>query len=243
MHSIYIYDISTLRVKVLFSRTVPVLVSCWYWNALSVVTERLNILNFFLACKRFHMQAFLGICKKKIFLGVHPWKIVGNPKTQKSLYITNICTQVPLQTSLRKASHSNWHSSVCCILSVYTVWCYFLFNVHGSGHRKNILIYIQQDATLHSLFYLETALHVSGGTSAHHQECKQLYLQHLVFLIPLLLSASIAAGSSNGVTVLLCFIFSKYIAVLMFFGSMDVNIAKVTRLKTKFQCGYKHSDP
>jgi len=31
------------------------------------------------------------------------------------------------------------------------------------------LIYIQQDATLHSLFYLETALHVSGGTSTHHQ--------------------------------------------------------------------------
>jgi len=29
-------------------------------------------------------------------------------------------------------------------------------------HLKNILIYIQQGATLHSLFYLETALHVSG---------------------------------------------------------------------------------
>jgi len=28
-----------------------------------------------------------------------------------------------------------------------------------------ILIYIQQDATLHSLFYLETALHVLGGTT------------------------------------------------------------------------------
>jgi len=28
----------------------------------------------------------------------------------------------------------------------------------------HILIYIQQDATLHSLFYLETALHVSGST-------------------------------------------------------------------------------
>ena len=41
-------------------------------------------------------------------------------------------------------------------------------------HRKNILIYIQQDATLHSLFYLETALHVSGGTSTHYQERKQL---------------------------------------------------------------------
>ena len=56
------------------------------------------------------------------------------------------------------------------------------FNVHGSVHPKNILIYIQQDATLHSLFYLETALHVSGVTSTHNQERKQLYLQHLVFV-------------------------------------------------------------
>ena len=27
---------------------------------------------------------------------------------------------------------------------------------------------------LHSLFYLETALHVSGGTITHHQDRKQL---------------------------------------------------------------------
>ena len=66
------------------------------------------------------------------------------------------------------------------------------FNVHGSVYRNNVLIYIQQDATLHSLFYLETALHVSGGTSIHHQERKQLYLQHLVFVSPLLLPAAIA---------------------------------------------------
>jgi hypothetical protein len=33
---------------------------------------------------------------------------------------------------------------------------------------------MQQDATLNSLFYLETALRVSGGTSTHHQERKQL---------------------------------------------------------------------
>jgi hypothetical protein len=59
-------------------------------------------------------------------------------------------------------------------------------------HRKNILIYIQQDATLNSLFYLETALHVSGGTTTHHQERKQLYLQHLVFVTPLVLPAAIA---------------------------------------------------
>jgi len=69
--------------------------------------------------------------------------------------------------------------------------CYTEFNVHGSVYRKNIQIYIQQDATLYSLFYLETALHVSGRTTTHHQERKQLYLQHPVFVTPLLLSASI----------------------------------------------------
>ena len=39
--------------------------------------------------------------------------------------------------------------------------------------------------------YLETALHLSGGTFTHHQERIQLYLQHLVFVTPLLLSAAI----------------------------------------------------
>ena len=32
-----------------------------------------------------------------------------------------------------------------------------------------IPIYIQQDATLHSLFYVEIALHVSVGTTTHQQ--------------------------------------------------------------------------
>jgi hypothetical protein len=83
------------------------------------------------------------------------------------------------------------------------------FNVYGSvQHLNNILIYTQQNATLHSLFYLETDLHNSGGTSTHHQERKQLYLQHLVFARPLLLrhpqhtqtgsnSSTIAADSSK----------------------------------------------
>jgi hypothetical protein len=58
-----------------------------------------------------------------------------------------------------------------------------VFNIHGSIHCKNILIYVQQDAALHSLFYLETALHVTGGTTTHHQVRKQLYLQHPVFVV------------------------------------------------------------
>jgi hypothetical protein len=39
--------------------------------------------------------------------------------------------------------------------------------------------------------YPETALHVLGGTSTHQQERIHLYLQHLVFVTPLLLSAAI----------------------------------------------------
>jgi hypothetical protein len=39
--------------------------------------------------------------------------------------------------------------------------------------------------------YLETAIRVPGGTTAHHQERKQLYLQHLLFVTPLLLPATI----------------------------------------------------
>jgi hypothetical protein len=39
--------------------------------------------------------------------------------------------------------------------------------------------------------HLETALHVSGGTSTHHQERIQLYRKHLVFVKPLLLSAAV----------------------------------------------------
>jgi hypothetical protein len=39
--------------------------------------------------------------------------------------------------------------------------------------------------------YLENTLHVSGGTSTYHKERIHLYLQHLVFVTPLLLSAAI----------------------------------------------------
>jgi hypothetical protein len=46
-------------------------------------------------------------------------------------------------------------------------------NVHGSLNRKNILIYIQQDAKLHSLFYLETALHVTISVS---NRCDLIYI-------------------------------------------------------------------
>ena len=67
----------------------------------------------------------------------------------------------------------------------------FIFNFYGSLHCNNFPICIQQDATLHSLFYLETALHVSAGKAIHHQTRKQLYVQHLIFVTPLLLPPAI----------------------------------------------------
>ena len=73
----------------------------------------------------------------------------------------------------------------CFHLHMHVLLIYYI------GIWLHILIYIQQDEMLHSLFYMETALHVSGGTTTHHQERKQLYLQHLVFVTPLLLPAAI----------------------------------------------------
>ena len=80
---------------------------------------------------------------------------------------------------------------ICVLNDCHLVATQLQLNI--SYHYSDIYIYIytQRDATLHSLLYLETALHVSGGTSTHHQERMQLYLQHLVFVRPLMLPVAI----------------------------------------------------
>ena len=56
----------------------------------------------------------------------------------------------------------------------------------------NTFQYMSKKMQLYTVYlYLEIALHVSGVTSTHHQERIQLYLQHLVFVTPLLLPAAI----------------------------------------------------
>jgi hypothetical protein len=62
-----------------------------------------------------------------------------------------------------------------------------------------IYSYIQQDATLRNLLYLETALHVSGGTSTHHQ-CAVGGVRHPQHTQTGSNSSTTAADSSNGVT-------------------------------------------
>ena len=74
----------------------------------------------------------------------------------------------------------------------------------------SIFQYISNKMQRYTVYlYLETALHVSGGTSTHHQERIQLYLHHMLFVTPSRHSqdtqtgsnpSTIAADSSNGVT-------------------------------------------
>jgi len=48
---------------------------------------------------------------------------------------------------------------------------------------EGIFQYISNKMQPYTVYlYLETALHVSGGTSTHHQERIQLYLQYLLLL-------------------------------------------------------------
>jgi hypothetical protein len=61
-----------------------------------------------------------------------------------------------------------------CIVSIFQYTCI-------SNKTQRYTVYL----------YLEIALHVSGSTCTHHQERIQLYLQHLVFITPFLLSAAI----------------------------------------------------
>jgi hypothetical protein len=61
-----------------------------------------------------------------------------------------------------------------CIVSIFQYTCI-------SNKMQRYTVYL----------YLKTSLHVSGGTFTHHQERIQLYLQHLVFVTPLLLSVAI----------------------------------------------------
>jgi hypothetical protein len=87
----------------------------------------------------------------------------------------------------------------------------YSFNVHGSAQSKNIPIYIQQDATLHSFIIsgncstcFEWYFHPSSNNCIYsiwymsHRYC-YLPLQRQIE-ITLLLPAAIAADSSNGVT-------------------------------------------
>jgi hypothetical protein len=70
--------------------------------------------------------------------------------------------------------------------------CHFLILLGDLTFMGTRIVSISKKMQRYTVYlYLETALHISSGTSAHHQERIQMYLHHLVFVTPLLLSAAI----------------------------------------------------
>ena len=63
--------------------------------------------------------------------------------------------------------HSAWKGSI-----VYKIYILFLDAIFILTHISIIPHYNQQDAMFLNLFISTDALHVSGGSSAHHQEHK-----------------------------------------------------------------------
>jgi hypothetical protein len=57
------------------------------------------------------------------------------------------------------------------------------------------LKYSQRDATLYKFFIIVTALHISGGFSAHHQELKNSI--HSIWYVPGLFAATASGGSKQ----------------------------------------------
>ena len=119
------------------------------------------------------------------------------------LVFIEFCTKhffVPI--NMRRVNGRNRRRNVCrcscncpfiCPETTIGMCQFYILHVHGSVHLKNILLYIQQDATWH--IYLQTALHVSGGTSTHHRERKTN-----VSTASGICHTAIAAGSSNTMT-------------------------------------------
>jgi hypothetical protein len=70
--------------------------------------------------------------------------------------------------------------------------CHLLILLEDLTFMDKCIVSISNKMQRYTVYlYLETALHVSGGTSTHRQERIQLYLRHLVFVTPLLLSSAI----------------------------------------------------
>jgi hypothetical protein len=93
--------------------------------------------------------------------------------SKKLLFLLNYQKFNPLNSGLNPMCH------LLILLGDLTFMGKFILSI--SSKMQSYTVYL----------YLETALHVSGGTSTYHQERIQMYLQHLVFVTPLLLSAAI----------------------------------------------------
>jgi hypothetical protein len=129
-------------------------------------------------------QRSLSVISKPIFLPCKQWTLIQKSFSFWVLNSSWPCSSAhieilsinPLNAELKPICHllillGDLTFMVPCILSIIQ---------HISNKMQRYAVYL----------HLETALHVSGGTSTHHQERIQLYLQHLVFVTTLLTYAT-----------------------------------------------------
>jgi hypothetical protein len=92
-------------------------------------------------------------------------------------FIAQILIINPLNAELNPICHS------LILLEDLTFMCPCIVSIfqYISNKMQRYTVYL----------YLETGLLFSGVTFTHHQERTQPYLQHLIFVTPLLLSAAI----------------------------------------------------
>jgi hypothetical protein len=71
----------------------------------------------------------------------------------------------------------------------------FKFDVHGTVHRQSIPPRTTNKMQRYTMFVIAvTALHVSGGFSAHHQELKFQNCTHSIWSVLSLLAATASVG-------------------------------------------------
>ena len=84
-------------------------------------------------------------------------------------------------------------------------WMQWIFDVHMSVYRKYISKVQPTRCNVFTIYlFLEITLHVSGGSSAYHQEHKTVHTASGIvkpILLPAAISSTIAAGSSIGLTI------------------------------------------
>ena len=134
--------------------------------------------------------------------------VVALPAVQSSCSLPYDRSITPFKPSSHKTSSP--HRAVQCFIFQFTASYRFINPLNAElkpichslillgdltfmgTYIVSIFQYISNKMQRYTVYlYLKNALHVSGGTSIHHQERIQLYLQHLVFVTPLLLSAAI----------------------------------------------------
>jgi hypothetical protein len=103
---------------------------------------------------------------------------------------------LPNVTSKRKKEYQPFfsprHGAINPLNAELNPMCHLLILLGDLTFMDPCILSISNKMQRYTVYlYLETVLHVSGGTSTHNQERIQLYLEHLVFVTPLLLSAAI----------------------------------------------------